>query len=69
VGMTFRADLDKMIKMHPELKELTILRSSDAHFPDAIGEHYTVFEMEECLFQEVRMALHHKNNRRVIELV
>ncbi len=69
VGMTFRADLDKMIKMHPELKELTILRSSDAHFPDAIGEHYTVFEMEECSFQEVRMALHHKNNRRVIELV
>ncbi|MBS2100166.1 PHP domain-containing protein [Carboxylicivirga linearis] len=69
VGMTYRAEVDKMIDLHPELKELTILRSSDAHFPNAIGEHYTVFELEEGSFQEVRMALHQKNNRKVIELV
>nr|WP_321451688.1 PHP domain-containing protein [uncultured Carboxylicivirga sp.] len=69
VGMTFRADLEQMMKNHPELKEVTILRSSDAHFPEAIGEHYTVLELEECTFQEVRMALHGINGRKVKELV
>ncbi|MCU4164065.1 PHP domain-containing protein [Carboxylicivirga caseinilyticus] len=69
VGATFRANMDEMIKSHPELKKLAILRSSDAHFPEAIGTHYTVLEMEQCNFSEIRLALHQKDGRKVKELV
>lgn len=35
----------------------TIIRNSDAHYLNQIGEIYTVFGMEEISFAEIRMAL------------
>lgn len=43
--------------------ELTLIRNSDAHFINQIGEIYTGFQMDEMSFSEIRMALHLKQGR------
>ena len=45
--------------------DLTIVKFSDAHFPDDLGKTYTIFEMESPEFSEIRMALAHENGRKV----
>jgi PHP family Zn ribbon phosphoesterase len=69
IGMSARVDVEEQIKQHPELKQYTVLRSSDAHFPEQIGTHYSVIEMAETSFEELRLALHQQEERRVIELI
>jgi PHP family Zn ribbon phosphoesterase len=44
--------------------DLTIVKFSDAHFPDDLGKTYTIFEMENPTFSEIRMALHGENGRK-----
>ncbi|MCT4647952.1 MAG: PHP domain-containing protein [Carboxylicivirga sp.] len=68
IGMSARVDVEEQIKKHPELKQFTVLRSSDAHFPDQIGAHYTILEMENSSFEEFRKALHQVDGRKVVEL-
>lgn len=68
VGISARFDVEEQLKKHPELKQYTIIRSSDAHFPEQIGTHYTVIEMEEASFDELRKALHKQDGRKVVEL-
>ena len=65
IGLSPNAKLDEMLEKHPELNNFTILRSSDAHVPEAIGTHFTVFEMEIFSFDELKMALHHVKGRKV----
>ncbi|MCU4154422.1 PHP domain-containing protein [Carboxylicivirga sp. A043] len=68
IGMSARVVVDEQIKKYPELKQYTVLRSSDAHFPEQIGTHYSIIEMEEANFEELRKALHQQGGRKVIEL-
>ena len=41
----------------------TFIRNSDAHYLEQIGEIYTVFNMPEISFSEIRMALNQQDNR------
>ncbi len=68
IGISARFNVEEQLKKYPELKQFTILRSSDAHFPEQIGTHYSVLEMEEASFEELRKALHHEDGRKVVEL-
>ncbi|MBR8534140.1 PHP domain-containing protein [Carboxylicivirga sediminis] len=68
IGISSRYNVEEQLNKHPELKQFTVLRSSDAHFPEQIGTHYTIVEMEEPSFEEFRKALHNVEGRRVIEL-
>jgi hypothetical protein len=54
-----------VIKHYDLPPELNLIRNSDAHFINQIGEIYTCFWMEEMSFKEIRMALQGQQNRRV----
>lgn len=41
----------------------TFIRNSDAHYPEQIGEIYTLFNMEELNFSEIKKALNQEDNR------
>lgn len=46
--------------------EITLVKFSDAHYPEDMGKTYTIFEMEEPTFQELRKALKGEAGRKVI---
>lgn len=46
-------------------ENITLLKNSDAHFPDDIGKGYSLFTIEECSFQEIRMAMLKEDGRSV----
>lgn len=45
--------------------EITLVKFSDAHYPEDLGKTYTIFEMEEPTFTEIRKALLRKDGRSV----
>lgn len=55
------------LKSFPYLKDTTILRNSDAHQPDLIGESSTQFLMKGPEFSEFRLALKNTDGRKVIQ--
>jgi 3',5'-nucleoside bisphosphate phosphatase len=58
----------KMQSVQPylgDLKEKSIIRSSDAHYDNQIGKVFTTFEMEHCTFNEIRLALQGLQGRNV----
>lgn len=61
-GKTISSDVRKQYNLK---ESITLVRNSDAHFPEQIGTSYSVFEMEEASFTEIRMALKQQNNRKV----
>lgn len=44
----------------------SIIQSSDAHFPNQIGEVFTIFNIEEPSFKEIKMALKQENGRSIV---
>lgn len=44
---------------------MTLVKFSDAHYPDALGKTYTIFEMHEPSFTELRKALSGDGGRSV----
>jgi 3',5'-nucleoside bisphosphate phosphatase len=55
---------EKDVRKHYVLgKEITLIRNSDAHYLQQIGEIYTLFHLEEICFSEIKMALNQQNNR------
>lgn len=46
-------------------ENVTLIKNSDAHYVGDIGKGYTWFTLEECTFDEVRMALSGQNGRGV----
>lgn len=44
--------------------EMTIVKFSDAHYPDDLGKTWTNFELEEPTFEEIRKALRRENERK-----
>lgn len=47
-------------------EDIALIKNSDAHYPDDIGRGYSLFTLEDCAFQEVRMALLNQQGRSVI---
>jgi len=55
---------EKDVRKHYVLgKEITLIRNSDAHYLQQIGEIYTEFNIENICFTEIKMALNQQNNR------
>lgn len=46
--------------------EMTIVRFSDAHYPDDLGKTWTNFELEEPTFEEIRKALKKEDGRNTL---
>jgi PHP family Zn ribbon phosphoesterase len=58
-----RNNAGEFLAAHPEVKAFTLIKSSDAHFPESIGTSVTSFRIEKPCFEEVRMALANNNER------
>jgi hypothetical protein len=59
-----RYSSEKHVRKHYFIpKEITFIRNSDAHYLNQIGEIYTVFNIEDITFQEIKMALNRKDGR------
>lgn len=66
VEVSYRAKIEEVTESIPEIKELPIIKSSDAHFNSDIGRAYTSFLIETPSVDEVRMALRGKYGRKVV---
>lgn len=63
LGLSKSGSLENIRKKHGIDDKTTIIRNSDAHYPEQIGEIYTVFNMEGVSFREIRKALNREENR------
>ena len=45
--------------------DMTLIKASDAHYPADIGTAFSIFEMAEPTFEEIRRALYQKGGRSV----
>lgn len=55
---------EKDVRKHYVLgKEITLIRNSDAHYLQQIGEICTLFFLEEICFSEIKWALNQQNKR------
>lgn len=50
-------------KHHVIQKEITLIRNSDSHYLEQIGEIYTSFYLKEISFSEIKYALNQKDGR------
>jgi len=64
--LTKHQDTASFLKSWPYLKEASIIRSSDAHQPEIIGEAYTQLLMADKSFNEFALALGNTRGREVI---
>jgi len=55
----------EMLARYPYLDGYTFLRGSDAHFPEDVGKGYTEFSVEALTWEEIRMAMHGLNQRKM----
>jgi hypothetical protein len=60
-----RCKLEEFIGRHPELRNKAILRSSDAHFIQEIGQGWTEFNLADLSVKEIDKALHGLENRSI----
>ena len=59
-----RFSSEKDVRKHYVLgKEITLIRNSDAHYLQQIGEIYTLYFLEDISFLEIKAALNQQNNR------
>jgi hypothetical protein len=56
---------EDFLNQHPELRSFIFIRCSDAHYPEEIGRHVTIFEMEDTGFGEIRAALQETGSRTI----
>lgn len=66
IEISANCKIESVLKFLPAQKNLPIIRNSDAHYEDQIGKVFTTFEMEDCSFNEVKLALHGLQGRKVI---
>jgi len=67
LGITSKASGDDVRKKNGLSKEITLVYNSDAHYPEHIGRNYSVFNLQELNFEEIRMAFKRQNKRFVEE--
>jgi PHP family Zn ribbon phosphoesterase len=59
-----RLSSEKDVRKHYVLeKEITLIRNSDAHCLQQIGEFYTSFHLKKICFPEIKSALNQKDGR------
>ena len=58
--------VEQFIEGHPEVKSFSVIRNSDAHYPEDIGTAFTLFYIEEASFCEIKQALKKENGRKII---
>ncbi|HEX3007512.1 MAG TPA: PHP domain-containing protein [Bacteroidales bacterium] len=61
-----QGNIEDFLMRHPELLKYTLLRNSDAHQINFIGNKFNIFKIEQINFDEIRMALHQQAERRII---
>lgn len=65
IEISWASDPTEYISKHPELKEYTVVRSSDAHFPNDIGRATSLFTLRNRSFCEMKLAIEGKAGRGV----
>ncbi|MFA5329379.1 MAG: PHP domain-containing protein [Prolixibacteraceae bacterium] len=56
---------EKVVRERYKIKpEITLVKFSDSHYPDDLGKTYTLFEMKEPTFEEIRKALRGEKGRK-----
>ncbi len=63
LGISSHVSQKHVVKQYVLQYKTTLIRNSDAHFLKQIGEIYTLFNMSEISFAEIRMALNQQDNR------
>lgn len=66
VEISQHGEKEKILKAHKYLKNKTFTRSSDAHLPQSIGVAPCYLQLETRSFDEIKMAFHQQNGRRVL---
>jgi len=57
---------DVFLSMHPEFNNYVLVRNSDAHFPEHIGQRYSSFLLDHPSFNEIKKAFRREQGREVI---
>ena len=65
MGITCFTSENEVKSKFPIPENITLIKNSDAHFPDDIGKGYSLFTVEKCSFQEIRMAMVKQQGRSV----
>lgn len=65
IEISANCKIESVSQILGKYKHKAILRNSDAHFQEQIGKAFTVFEMENCSFEEVKSALKAEDGRKV----
>lgn len=68
MGITGRTSEKDIRKKYNIDEKISLVYNSDAHFIRQIGTQYSILNMQELSFSEVRMALNQQNNR-FVEIV
>jgi 3',5'-nucleoside bisphosphate phosphatase len=63
--ISYGSSPEKFGATHPEIDRFSIIRSSDAHFPEDIGRKMTGFLLESATFREISYALEGLKGRRI----
>jgi 3',5'-nucleoside bisphosphate phosphatase len=66
VEISSYGNYDDLSERYPEIRSLSVIRSSDSHFPSSIGESATQLLMEEINYREISMALRGDNGRGIV---
>ncbi len=59
---------EKFAEVHPEIRNYPLIRSSDAHYLTDIGAVFTVYNIKEPSFAEIKMALMGLNGRKFMNV-
>jgi PHP family Zn ribbon phosphoesterase len=60
------SSIEQFSASHPEINDFTLIRCSDAHYPEHIGTVFTDYYIENASFHEIKMALSKINGRKVV---
>jgi len=65
LGISKFAVIENLKAKYDFIHDHTLIRSSDAHYPEDIGKGFSFFEIEKRTFKEIRLALLHQKGRSV----
>jgi len=63
MGITCFTTENEVKSKYPVPKSITLIKNSDAHYPEDIGRGYSLFRINESTFDEVKLALYQKEGR------
>ncbi len=64
--ISYKASIDEWQNSSKIPQGVSLLKNSDAHFPEQIGKGYTIFNMKERTFNELRKALRQEDGRSIL---